>query len=114
MNKAQQSVSVLAICISIVLSGMIIAYKPGSDILGEFRFPSGVPPALGTSSVTSVGEGTAPSKTLSITGTGTVYMKSDQANIILGVYTEDKLASTAIDENASLMTSVIKVLKAMG
>jgi uncharacterized protein YggE len=41
-------------------------------------------------------------------------MKSDQANIILGVYTEDKLASTAIDENAALMTSVIKVLKAMG
>jgi uncharacterized protein YggE len=114
VNKTQQAASVLAVCVSILLSGMFIAYKPGSGTLSEFRLPTGVPPALGSQSTTSVGEGTVVDKTLSISGSGVVYVKADKAVVVLGVYTEDKLASTAIDENAALMTSVIKALKAMG
>jgi uncharacterized protein YggE len=93
---------------------MFIAYRPGSEALSEFRLPTGVPPALGSTGITKVAEGTTTDKTLSISGTGTIYVKADKAVVILGVYTEDKQASTAIDENAALMTSVIKALKAMG
>jgi uncharacterized protein len=114
LNKTQQAASVLAVCVSILLSGIFIAYKPGSDTLSEFRFPTGVPPALGSSSTTKVGEGTVVEKTFSISGLGVVYAKADKAIVTLGAYTEDKLASKAIDENAALMTSVIKALKAMG
>jgi hypothetical protein len=114
LNKTQQAASVLAICASILLSGMLITYKPGYEALSEFKLPTGVPPALGGTGITKVGEGTVVDKTLSLSGTGVVFVKADKAVVVLGVYTEDKLASRAIAENAALMTSVIKALKAMG
>jgi len=114
LNKTQQAASVLAICASILLSGMLITYKPGYEALSEFKLPTSVPPALGGTGITKVGEGTVVDKTLSLSGTGVVFVKADKAVVVLGAYTEDKLASRAIAENAALMTSVIKALKAMG
>ncbi len=115
MDKTQQVVSVMAICASILLAGMVIAYKPGIvEEFTEFRFPTGVSAAPNTYSTVTALDTTATPKTMSISGTGVVNVKSDQAKVILGVYTEDKSAGTAIDENAALMTQVIAALKAMG
>ena len=117
MEKTAQAATVLAVCASILLAGMIIAYKPGmvADV-SEFRFPTGVPPALGTtgfSTVAATDTGTNP-RTLSVSGTGVINVKANQATISLGVYTEDKIASAAIDENAATMTAVIAALKQLG
>jgi uncharacterized protein YggE len=117
MEKTQQIVSVLAVCVSILLAGMIIAYKPGMVTeFTEFRFPTGVSAALGATSYTNVATtepGTTP-RTMSISGTGVINVMTDQATVILGVYTQDKTAGTAIDENAALMTAVISSLKQLG
>ncbi|MDP2899626.1 MAG: SIMPL domain-containing protein [Candidatus Bathyarchaeota archaeon] len=116
MEKTRQAVSVLAVCASILLAGMVIAYKPGMVAGSEFRFPTGVPPALGATGFTTgatTDAGTA-LKTLSISGTGVVYVKADKATVYLGVYTEDRLASRAIEDNAAAMTAVIDALKQLG
>jgi uncharacterized protein len=117
MEKTRQAAVVLAVCASILLSGMIIAYKPGmvADFT-EFRFPTGVPPALGSagfSSTVAADTGTNP-RTLSVSGTGIINVKANQATVTLGVYTEDKLASSAIEQNAVTMTAVIAALKQLG
>ncbi len=116
MDKTQQVVSVMAVCASILLAGMIIAYKPGMVAeFTEFRFPTGVGSGLGTATYTNVSaESNSTPKTMSISGTGTVYVKTDQATVTLGVYTEGKLAGAAIEENAALMTAVIDALKDLG
>jgi uncharacterized protein YggE len=116
MDKTSQAATVLAVCASILLAGMMIAYKPGM-IAGatEFRFPTGVPPALGVPSSTVAATDTSTNpKTLSVTGTGVINVKANQATVSLGVYTEEKVASAAIDENAATMTAVIAALKQLG
>ena len=116
MEKTQQAVSVLAICASILLAGMIIAYTPGMVAGSEFRFPTGVPPTIGATGFTAAATtdtGSAP-RTLSISGTGVVYVKADLATVNLGVYNEDKLASRAIEDNAATMTAIIESLKKLG
>jgi uncharacterized protein YggE len=116
MEKRSQVAAVMAVCASILLAGMMIAYKPGmvTDAT-EFRFPTGIPPAVGlpSSTIGATDTGTNP-KTLSISGTGVVNVKANQATVSLGVYTEDKIASAAIDENAATMTTVIAALKQLG
>jgi uncharacterized protein len=114
MDKTQQIVSVLAVCASILLAGMIITYKPGIVTeFTEFRFPVGVSAAPTYSTVAALDTTVTP-KTMSISGTGVINVKSDQAKIVLGVYTEGKSAGAAIDENAALMTQVIAALKQLG
>ena len=109
MERTQQIASVLAICASILLAGMVIAYKPGEvAATPEFRFPTGV--SAGTTSYPNIAvtnDSSAP-KTLSVSGSGVVNVKANQATVILGVYTEDKSASTAIDDNAATMTPYCK------
>jgi uncharacterized protein YggE len=115
MDKTQQVVSVLAVCASIILAGMIITYKPGIVAeFTEFRFPVGVSAAPTTYSTIAALDTSASPRTMSISGTGVVNVKSDQAKVVLGVYTEGKSAGAAIDENAARMTQVIASLKAMG
>jgi uncharacterized protein YggE len=115
MDKTRQAATVLAVCASILLAGMMIAYKPGIITeLSDFRFPTGVPPALGATGLTTSATDTANLKTLSVSGTGVINVKANQATVILGVYTEDKEASAAIDENAAKMTAVINALKQLG
>jgi len=113
MDRTQQAASVLAICASILLAGALIAYTPGLSRGAEFRFPVGIPPSLGVSTFVSDGS-SSNLKTLSLSGTGKVTAKANQATVAIGVYTEDKLAGRAIDENAGLMTDVIAAIKALG
>ncbi len=113
MEKTQQVVSVLAICASILLAGMVIAYQPG--VAAEFRFPTGVASGLSSTGYTNVAATDSETpKTLSISGTGTIYVKANQATVILGVFTENDVASVAIEENAAAMTRVIAALKQLG
>ncbi len=117
MNKTQQAVSLFAVCASIILAGVLVAYRPGLpevSATGDWRYPSGIPPALSSTSFQSVAADVAPAHTLSISGAATATAKADQATVTLGVYTEDKAAGVAIDENAQLMTAVIAALKGAG
>jgi uncharacterized protein YggE len=116
MNKNQTVYAVTAICLSIVLAGAIIAYKPGispKDKLQEFRYPTGIGTSLGMGAYTSAGD-TADLKTISLTGSGSAITTSNQATILLGVQTEDQSAKEAIEENADLMSAVLLAIKELG
>ncbi len=119
MNKTQQVFAVTAICLSIILAGAIIAYKPGTiDSNGAtnnqgFRFPTGVGPSLGFGAYTYQGE-EAPAKTISISGAGSSSAKANLAKVTLGAQTKDPSASEAIEDNAAIMSEIIQVLKGMG
>jgi len=119
MNKTQQVFAVTAICLSIIMAGAIIAYKPGTiDNNGaesdqSFRFPTGVGPSLGSGAYTYQGE-EAPAKTISISGAGSSLAKANLAKVTLGAQTKDPSASEAIEDNAAIMSEIIQVLKGMG
>lgn len=120
MNKNQQAFAVASICLSIVLAGAIIAYKPGvveqmtTNLPVDFRFPSGV--GVSSSSLyAGVAEGTSSDlKTISLSGAGVATAQADQATVNLGVETTADTAEEAIRENAELMTEVINAIKALG
>ena len=121
MNKNQQTFAVAAICLSIVLAGAIIAYKPGvidqvTPSLPEgFRFPAGTGVGQGIPTLYSgVSEGTENLKTISLTGGGSSSAQADQATVSLGVQVISELANEAISENAETMTAVIEAIKALG
>ena len=121
MNKNQQTFAVAAICLSIVLAGAIIAYKPGvidqvTPSLPEgFRFPSGTGVSQGFPTLYSdVSEGIENLKTISLTGAGSASAQADQATVNLGVQIISELATDAIAENAETMTAVIDAIKALG
>jgi uncharacterized protein YggE len=121
MNKNQQTFAVAAICLSIVLAGAIIAYKPGvieqvTPSLPEgFRFPAGTGVSQGLPTLYSgVSEGTENLKTISLTGSGSSSAQADQATVNLGVQVISELANEAIGENAETMTAVIEAIKALG
>jgi len=113
MDRTQQAASILAVCASILLAGALVSYTPGLISGVEFRFPTGISPSLGAS--TSTVDGSSSNlKTLSLSGTGKATAKANLATIAIGVYTEDKLAGRAIDENAEHMTAAITAIKALG
>ena len=122
MNKNQQLFAVTAICLSIVMAGAIIAYKPGvvenltPSLPAGFRFPSGVGVSQGVPTLyNDVSQGTETnSKTISLTGAGSAAAQADQATIDLGVQVTADLASEAIGENADAMSAVIEAIKALG
>jgi hypothetical protein len=115
MSRTQYAASVAALCLTILLAGLFIAYKPGlpvDDTTNTNPFIPGT--GISSTGYKTVSEGTAPTKTMSVSGTGTISVKANQAIIVLGVYTENKLAGLAIDENSALMNEVVKALKAAG
>ncbi len=118
MNKTQQVFAVTAICLSIIMAGAIIAYKPGvieqepKTTNTGLNFPTGVGPSLGFSAYTNQGE-TSQAKTISLSGAGSASGKADEAKVTLGVQTEDPKASEAIQDNADLMTAIIQAIKAL-
>ena len=115
MSRTQQAASVAALCLTILMAGLFIAYKPGMPADDTTKTGPLIPgTGIGSTGYKSITEGTTPIKTMSVSGTGTISVKANQAIIVLGVYTEGKLASTAIDENSVLMNEVVKVLKAAG
>jgi len=119
MNKSQQVYAVAAMCLSIIMAGAIIAYKPGAlpestiKTTGDLRFPSGVGTSLGPEAFTYQGTETQ-AKTLSLSGSGVASATADQATVTLGAQTEDLSASDAIGRNADLMDAIIKAIKAQG
>jgi uncharacterized protein YggE len=119
MNKTQQAFAVTAICLSIIMAGALIAYRPGimvdntKSTTTGLSFPTGVGPSLGYSAYTGQTE-TPQQKTISLSGAGTASGKADEAKVTLGVQTEDTSASEAIQDNADLMSAVIQAVKALG
>jgi hypothetical protein len=110
MNK--QFLTVFAICAAIVLGASVIAYRPLESEAQEFRYPVGIPPSLGTVSNTQVGDQQI--KTISLSGIGSASAQANEALLTLGVQTENKVASAAVDENAGTMTAVIAAIKSLG
>jgi len=122
-----------AIFLSIIIMGGVMIYAPFSPVsvtkvqTTDLK-TTGSTPMLGidTSVISSdpnlivprdetiyVAENTNP-KTLSLSGTGKVTVKANQAIIVLGVFTEAKNADWAVQENALKMTDVVSALKALG
>jgi len=66
------------------------------------------------SSALAQGEQTAPLRTLSVIGTGQVYLTPDVANISIGVHTENKNAAEAVALNNTQSQDVIDALREAG
>ena len=124
MNKNQQAFAVSAICLSIILAGAIIAYRPGAvemdaGLPSGFRYPSGVGvsqgiPALYTSPTSTLVSEEATQKTISLTGAGTASATADEATIRMGVEVTMDSAAEAISDNAESMAEVIDALLLQG
>lgn len=120
MNKNQQAFAVVSVCLSIIMAGAIVAYKPG--VIGQgaslpvgFRYPSGVgvSQSLYTATPTLYSEEDS-LKTISLTGAGVASATADQATLNLGVEVTMETAGAAITENAELMAAVIEALRFQG
>lgn len=124
MNKNQQAFAVSAICLSIILAGAIIAYRPGAVELDAglpagFRYPSGVGvsqgvPALYTTLSPTLISEEVTQKTISLTGAGTASATADEATIRMGVEVTRNTAAEAISDNADSMAEVIDALLLLG
>jgi hypothetical protein len=122
MNKKQQAFAVTAICLSIILAGVIIAYKPGvienltPSLPSGFRYPTGLGVSQGVPTLYSgISQGDDTHlKTISLTGAGSASAQADQATVNLGVQVILESAGDAIGENANLMSAVIEAIKALG
>lgn len=124
MNKNQQAFAVSAICLSIILAGAIIAYRPGAVELDAglpagFRYPSGVGvsqgvPALYTTLSPTLISEEVTQKTISLTGAGTASATADEATIRMGVEVTRDTAAEAISDNADSMAEVIDALLLLG
>ncbi len=104
MDRKQRAISVLAICMAIIFAGSIMMHS------------NNIPPVQGQTMLTSSPSNSTDSnpRTLSLSGTATVYAQPDQAVINIGAYTEEKTASAAIDENAGIMTAVLNAIEGQG
>jgi uncharacterized protein YggE len=125
MNKNQQAFAVAAICLSIIMAGAIIAYRPGvvdqtPSLPMGFRYPSGVGVSQGVPTLyegvpTLISEtGSDSTKTISVTGAGVATATADQATLNIGVEVTEETAGAAIAGNAELMAAVIEALKSNG
>lgn len=114
METKRQYISVIAICLSIIIAGALIAYKPQTAEEDDslLKFPAGIPPSLG--SMSSVAAGERDMNAIVVSGSGSASATANQATLTLGVWTEDSVASEAVDDNAVLMNSVIEAVKALG
>ncbi len=125
MNKNQQAFAVVSVCLSIIMAGAIVAYKPGvveqmGGLPVGFRYPSGVGVSQGVPTLyseavpTLISESTDVQKIISLTGAGIASATADQATLNLGVEITKDTAGEAISENANLMAAVIEALKNQG
>ena len=114
MDTKRQYISVIAICLSIIIAGAVIAYRPQLEEEDDklFNFPSGIPPSLGTLSTVELSEEQV--NAIMVSGSGSASAQANQATLSLGVWTEDPVASEAIEDNAVLMNAVIDAVKALG
>ena len=125
MKKNQQAFAVSAICLSIILAGVIIAYRPEAvdqdgGLPSGFRYPSGVGVSQGVP--TLYGETATPTllsddvtqKTISLGGAGTASTTADEATINMGVEVTKDTAAEAISANAESMGAIIDALMLTG
>jgi hypothetical protein len=114
MSLKRKYIYVLAICLSIIVAGAIIAYNPFREKMDEtiFKFPAGIPPSLGIGYATSLGD--ADVNSIQVSGQGSVSAKATQATLTLGAWTDNPVAAKAVEENALLMTSVIDAITGLG
>ena len=84
MESRTQYISVVAICMSIIISAAIIAYRPQGGKAKEFRFPVGIPPSLGAMASTWVGDQQV--NTISVSGFGSASERTNQAGLLLFHY----------------------------
>lgn len=114
METKKSYIYVIAICLSIIIAGTIIAYRPQPAEEDEslFKFPAGIPPSLG--GMTSVALGEEQVNAIMVSGSGSASAQANQATLTLGAWTEDPVASEAVEDNAVLMTSIIDAVKALG
>ena len=114
MSQREKYIPIIAICLSIIVAGAIIAYRPqpADEADDLFRFPTGIPPSLGTAASTWLGEEQV--NAIHVSGSGSISATANQATVSLGVMTEDPSANEAVDDNAVLMTAVIEAIKALG
>jgi len=124
MKKNQQAFAVSAICLSIILAGVIIAYRPRvvdqeEGLPSGFRYPSGVgvsqgAPALYSGTAQALVSDEATQKTISLAGAGVASATADEATINMGVEVTKDSAAEAIAGNAESMAAVIEALKQAG
>lgn len=114
MKSKEQYISVIAICLSIIIAGAIIAYNPQTAEEDDslFEFSAGISPSLGTMSAVALGEDQL--NAIVASGVGSVSAQATQATLTLGVRTEDPVAAEAVEDNAKLMNQVIEDIKALG
>ncbi|UCD43897.1 MAG: SIMPL domain-containing protein [Candidatus Bathyarchaeota archaeon] len=111
MNTKQKSISVIAICLSIIVAAAILTYRPQTPE-EEFKFPVGIPPSLG--SISSVWVGDEQLNTIHVSGSGSFSAKANQATLILGAWTLDFSAADAVEDNAEVMNAVIGAIEGLG
>lgn len=61
-----------------------------------------------------VADNQPPQRTISVSGTGQVYLTPDMATISIGVHTEDKEAARAVEENNRRASEVIRTVRQFG
>jgi uncharacterized protein YggE len=127
MSKSNIYVVMSAVFLAIIIVGGIMVYVPKSKVADNINpqitnLKLGSTPnlvATENSSLISpyipisIAE-SVPTRTMSLSGTGTVKAQPDQAIVVLGVHTEDELADRAISDNALLMSKVVDALKSAG
>jgi len=123
MTRTNVFVTVTGICLALVIMGGLIAYTPVIPTIDTSKTFGNTQTLDDTiNKITANGSvvyefttgDTSPTKTMPISGSGTISAKADQAVIVIGVYTENKLANLAITDNARLMVEVVKALEAVG
>ena len=114
METKKSYIYVIAICLSIIMAGAIIAYRPqpAEEDDNLFKFPAGIPPSLGGMSSVALSEEQV--NAIMVSGSGSASAQANQATLTLGAWTEDPVASEAVEDNAALMTSIIDAVKALG
>ncbi len=114
METKKSYIYVIAICFSIIMAGAIIAYRPqpAEEDDSLFKFPAGIPPSLG--SMSSVALSDEQVNAIMVSGSGSASAQANQATLTLGAWTEDPVASEAVEDNAVLMNSIIDAVKALG
>lgn len=101
MYKKSIVLLIVVLALSLVLSGCAGA------ALAQSETPTAVPPAPGVNP-------SAQPRTLTVNGSGKVYLTPDIAYITIGVHTEDASALTAVGNNNTQAEQVISALKGMG
>ena len=134
MYKTNTAVIMAAMCLALTIFGSIFIYSPKlqetlannvktpdlkttlgvtePNLISED--PNLIVPRDETIKIVTLDGSTSPSRTMSLSGTGKITVKANQAIIVLGVYTEAKVADWAVQENALKMVDVVQALKSLG